>query len=137
MDIPEGFLPETGTDPAEDLIGPFYLKRDNECLTAGMRVSAKHCNGMQTVHGGVLMTFADFALCAHARYQTEDKHIVTVSLNAEFVDGAPKGTWLESNTEIVRRTNRLTFVQGTILCSEQGSEPYPVLSFSGVGKRVK
>lgn len=132
MVIPDGFLLETGTDPAEDLIGPFYLIRDGERTTAGLRIEAKHCNGMETIHGGVLMTFADFALCAHARYLTEDQHIVTVSLNTEFVDGAPIGSWIESRSQIIRRTNRLVFVQGLIHCEEK-----PLLTFSGIGKRIK
>ena len=129
---PAGFSIETGTDPAEDLIGPFYLNRDGEKTIAGMRVEAKHCNGMETVHGGVLMTFADFALCAHARYLTDDQHIVTVTLNTEFVDGAPIGSWLESRSEIIRRTHRLVFVQGLIHCNHK-----PLLTFSGIGKRIR
>ena len=130
--IPAGFLPETGTDPAEDLCGPFYLSRQPDQITAGMRVEHKHCNGMQTVHGGILMTFADFALCAQARYQTTDRHIVTVSLNTEFVDTAPVDTWLTSAGMIVRRTNSLVFVQGVIQDGDRA-----ILMYNGIGKRIK
>ena len=90
-----------------------------------------HCNGMETVHGGVLMTFADFALCAQARFQSTDKHIVTVSLSTDFVDSAPCGSWLESRGEVTRRTGSLVFVQGIIHCSGK-----PVLSYGGIGKRI-
>lgn len=130
--IPEGFLPETGTDPAEDLCGPFYLRRDPTEITAGLLVEAKHCNGMQTIHGGILMTFADFALCAQARYQTDDAHILTVSLNTEFVDTAPIGSWLTSQGRVVRRTNSLVFVQGLVVDDDR-----PVLVYNGIGKRIK
>lgn len=130
--VPAGFQVEVGTDPAEDLCGPFYLNRDGSQITAGLRVAPQHCNGMQSVHGGILMTFADFALCAQARYQTDDAHIVTVSLNCEFLDTAPVGTWLESNGHIVRRSNRLVFVQGVI-----HDEGRPVLMYNGIGKRVR
>lgn len=128
---PPGFEIESGTDPAEDLCGPFYLRREGVQITAGMRVAPQHCNGMRSVHGGILMTFADFALCAQARYQTDDAHIVTVSLNCEFVDTAPLDSWLESDGRIVRRTHRLVFVQGTI--HDQGR---PVLMYNGIGKRI-
>ncbi|MEM7098871.1 MAG: PaaI family thioesterase [Pseudomonadota bacterium] len=130
--IPIGFKLESGTDPAEDMIGPFYLERTDDDIRAGMLVEARHCNGMQSVHGGVLMTFADFALCAQARFQTEDKHIVTVSLSTEFVDGAPVGSWLESAGTVIRRTGRLVFVQGVIQHNNT-----PVLTYSGIGKRVR
>ncbi len=132
ISIPEGFLPETGTDPAEDLCGPFYLNREPDQITAGLLVEHKHCNGMQTVHGGILMTFADFALCAQARYLTRDRHIITVSLSAEFVDTAPHGSWLTSKGQVVKRTNSLVFVQGVIQ-----DEDRPVVMYNGIGKRIK
>lgn len=131
MSTPANFKLETGTDPAEDMIGPFYLSREPGNLRAGMRVEDRHCNGMQSVHGGVLMTFADFALCAQARFETEDQHIVTVSMNTEFVDGAPLGAWLESDGEIVRRTRRLVFLRGIL-----HHDSKPVMIYSGIGKRI-
>ncbi|MFU8817408.1 MAG: PaaI family thioesterase [Pseudomonadales bacterium] len=130
MTVPDGFLPEVGTDPAEDLIGPFYLRRDAGDFAARLQVQQRHCNSMGNVHGGVLMTFADFALCAQARFGTDDDHIVTVSLNADFIDSAPADAWLQSRGEVVRRTRSLAFVQGQIL-----HEGRPVLAYSGIGKR--
>ena len=131
IDAPPDFQLEAGTDPAEDLCGPFYLRRAGDTLTAGMRVLDKHCNSMASIHGGILMMFADFALCAQARYGTDDKHIVTVSLNTEFVDGAPAGAWLASRGEVVRRTRRLVFVQGIIHEADR-----PVLTYNDIGKRI-
>ena len=129
-DIPPGFLPETGTDPAEDHIGPFYLRRDTAQFSAGFLPEAHHGNSMGMVHGGVLMTLADFAMCAQARFDTTDVNIITVSLNVEFVDGAEVGEWLHSEGAVVRRTGSLVFVQGRLY---QGRDA--VLSYSGVGKR--
>ena len=132
VEIPPGFLLETGTDPAEDLCGPFYLHRDGENVTAGMLVEARHCNGMHSIHGGILMTFADFALCAQARYLTTDQHIVTVSLKTDFVDGADVGSWLHSDGEVIKRTGSLVFVQGMIRHGDRA-----ICSYSGVGKRKR
>ncbi|MEM9620743.1 MAG: PaaI family thioesterase [Pseudomonadota bacterium] len=131
-EIPPGFALESGTDPAEDMIGPFYLARLETDIHAGMRVEPRHCNGMASVHGGVLLTFADFALCAQARYLSGDRHIVTVSLNSEFLDTAPVGAWLSTTGEVSRRTGRLVFVRGMI-----HHEGTPVLAYSGIGKRIK
>ncbi|MFN7674210.1 MAG: PaaI family thioesterase, partial [bacterium] len=55
-----------GSDPFETLTGPFYMKP----LPEGGYICAfmpeeRHCNGMGNIHGGCLMTFADFALFAH------------------------------------------------------------------------
>ncbi len=128
--VPAGFELDIGTDPAEDHIGPFYLRRDAASFAAGLRVEARHCNSLSTVHGGVLMTMADYALCAQARYGTEDTNIVTVSLHTEFVAGADAGSWLHSEGEVIRRTGSLVFVQGCLK-----SEDIVLLTYSGVGKR--
>ncbi len=129
-EVPQGFLPETGTDPAEDHIGPFYLRHDPVAFAAGFLPAAHHGNNMGMVHGGVLMTMADFALCAQARYDTTDLHIVTISLNVEFLQAAKVGQWLHSEGTVTQRTGAMVFVQG---CLYQRQEP--VLSYSGVGKR--
>ncbi len=128
--IPAGFLPETGTDPAEDYIGPFYLRRSDDNFAAGLLIETRHCNSLGTVHGGVLMTMADFAFCAQARYGTEDTNIITVSLHTDFVAGAGVGSWLESRGEVTRRTGSLVFVQGCLVCRDT-----TLLTYSGVGKR--
>lgn len=129
-EVPAGFLPETGTDPAEDHIGPFYLRRDPAAFSAGLLTEPHHGNSMGIVHGGVLMAMADFALCAQARYGTEDDHIVTVTLTTDFVAGAEVGGWLHSEGQVVRRTGTLVFVQGKLL-----QDDTTVLAYSGVGKR--
>ena len=123
--VPAGFLPETGTDPAEDYIGPFYLRRSDENFAAGLLIEPRHCNSLGTVHGGVLMTMADFAFCAQARYGTEDTNIITVSLHTEFIAGAEIGSWLESRGEVIRRTGSLVFVQGCLACAFSGLMPFP------------
>ena len=86
---PEGFLIAEGTDPAEDLIGPFYLKRSDSHCETGLYTESRHTNKLGTVHGGVLMTFADYTLCAVGKTGSNDDSIVTVSLTTEFVRAAP------------------------------------------------
>ena len=128
--IPQGFLPETGTDPAEDHIGPFLLRRHETEFAAGFMPEPHHGNNMSIVHGGVLMTMADFALCAQARYGTSDLNIITVSLNVEFLAATQVGQWVQSEGAVTRRTGSLVFVQGLLKQAET-----VVLSYSGVGKR--
>src|SRR3546814_5703140 len=43
--------------------GPLWGRIDDDGLPVmGFRVEARHCNPMQTCHGGMLMTFADMLL---------------------------------------------------------------------------
>ena len=132
---PEGFILAEGTDPAEDLIGPFYMKRymkrEGEHCATGLITGERHTNKMGTVHGGVLMTFADYTLCAVGKTGSDDESIVTVSLTTDFVRAAPAGGWLSGEASISRRTRSLVFVQGR-LCHD-GSV---VMTFSGIGKRI-
>ena len=52
-----------GEDPFEDLTGPFYYRRDdNGRLVCAFKAEKKHMNGGGFMHGGCLMTFADYAL---------------------------------------------------------------------------
>ncbi len=68
MIFPGTMIEQSGFDPAEDHIGPFFYgpKSSPEFGCYGVQLEAKHCNTMGSVHGGVLMTFADFALCMAA-----------------------------------------------------------------------
>ena len=56
-----------GGDPFEDLAGPFYYRiGDDGRPVCAFRAEAKHMNGGGFMHGGCMMTFADFALFALA-----------------------------------------------------------------------
>ena len=71
-DIPPGFELETGTDPAEDHIGPFYVRRDPTRFATGLLTYEVHCNVMGTVHGflrlGRLVPSAQDALSGAAHF---------------------------------------------------------------------
>ncbi len=134
--VPPQFAPATGSDPAEDHIGPFYLWRDESCeppvCEAGMITAPHHTNVLDMVHGGVLMTFADYTFCAVSKTGTSDKAIITVSLTTEFLQSAPAGVWLHGYGAVTRRTGSLVFAQGR-LC--HGADT--LLTYSGVGKRMR
>ena len=132
---PPGFEADQSDDVAEETIGPYYVnynhKKDSTLVATGMISKPHHANSMGTVHGGVLMTFADFTLCAFGRDGSGDAHIVTVSLTTEFVRAAPVGVWLHASGEVVRRTGSLVFVQGRLYHNTEA-----ILTYSGVGKRI-
>lgn len=136
-----GWWKWAGTDPFEEGTGPFFVKRDARGLMTGFRPEAKNLNGFGSVHGGALLTFADFSLFIVAAADGEEMQGVTVTLNCEFVSAAQAGDLLTARGECVRAGGSLVFARGTILrVAENGGADgaeEAVLSFSGTIKRAK
>ena len=133
MSFPGTMIVQTGFDPAEDHIGPFYFEpKDSDGFGGyGFQLKATHCNAMGSVHGGVLMTFADFALCMAATDHYETETCVTVSFSCEFLRGADLGQIISCQPRINRKTGSLVFVSGE--CVVDGDACF---SFSSVVKRL-
>ena len=130
-DIPEGYKSLTGVSPAEDYIGPFYYRKSDQGLNMGFRASAQNCNGIGTVHGGVLMCFADYVVTMLALSGVKE-NCATISFTSDFVSAARLDDWVEGRGEVVRRSGSMTFVSGQLLVS--GSV---VLTFQAVLRRLK
>ena len=119
-------------DPYEEQTGPFYRRRTTDGrLQCAFRVAKKHLNNSGFVHGGCLMTFADFSLFWIAQEHTHGVTAVTVSFNSEFVNSAREGDLLQANGEVVRAASSLTFVRGLITSADK-----PVLNFSAIVKKI-
>ncbi|MEM7491893.1 MAG: PaaI family thioesterase [Pseudomonadota bacterium] len=111
--------------------GPFYFRKDEHGPVAAFRSERKHMNAGGVMHGGALMTFADFALFALAHDGVlDDGYGVTVAFNCEFLAGAPENAWIEARGEIVGGGRSITFVRGIVKADDT-----PVLNFSGTIKR--
>ena len=94
--------------------GPFYLKREpGGSVRAAFRAEAKHMNSLGHMHGGAMMTFADFFTFALAD-PSEEEATVTVSLNSEFVRGAVVGDLVEATGEVVKKGRNLVFTRGML-----------------------
>jgi acyl-coenzyme A thioesterase PaaI-like protein len=124
-----------GGDPFEDLAGPFYCRIDE----AGERVCAfraehKHMNGGLFMHGGCVMTFADFCLFWIAREALGTGPSVTATFNGEFVGTARVGELVECRGEVVKAGRSMIFVRGIISNASQDGEP--MMSFSSVLKKT-
>jgi uncharacterized protein (TIGR00369 family) len=129
----DGWTLIRGGDPFEDLSGPFYMRDEVDGRRrSAFRAEAKHLNGSGNLHGGCLMTFADFSLFMIAHQALAGVDSVTVSLNGEFVGPAREGDLIESVGEVIRAGRSLVFVRGVI---STGGEP--MLSFSGVVKKLR
>jgi acyl-coenzyme A thioesterase 13 len=121
-----------GSDPYETLTGPFHMRfLEDGNVECGTIPAQEHCNGGGAIHGGFLMTFADFAIFAIAYDALDRTPAVTLSLTSEFLSAGKPGVMMTCRGEVLRRTRKMIFARGII---EQEGEP--VLSFTGILKRI-
>jgi acyl-coenzyme A thioesterase PaaI-like protein len=83
------------------------------------------------LHGGCLMTFADFALFWIAYDELRGTGAVTASFSSEFIDSAREGELIEATGEVLRSTRSMIFARGLISSGNR-----PLLSFSGILKKL-
>jgi uncharacterized protein (TIGR00369 family) len=121
------------SDPFELHAGPFYSRRDeNGQMVCAFRAERKHMNGGGFMHGGCLLTFADYALFAIGDAALQGSGSVTASLSGEFIDTAVEGDLVEARGEVVRGGKSLVFIRGTVTVAERA-----VLTFTGIVKKTK
>jgi len=129
-DIPSHYRHWVG-DKAEDYIGPFFFTMEGEHPRTAFRVQEHHCNAHDSVHGGILMAFADYTLCLGAN-GGESESVATVSCNSEFTAPAYKGALVQGRGEVIRRGGSMVFVRCELLVDET-----VVLMSSAVIKRIR
>ena len=99
---------------------------------AAFRAKVKHMNQGGVVHGGCLMTFADFPLFAIAAEELgEGGYGLTVAFTSEFLSGAKEGQLIESRGEVLRAGGSLIFVRGVVTADGK-----PCLNYSATLKRL-
>lgn len=116
--VPDGFTLLVSNNPCWDNFGHIYADRARQLM--GFRVAPHHCNGVQSLHGGALATFADMQLLALAEY-TGDRaqHVPTISLTIDYIGPAMVGDWVEAKITVDRVTRRLLFVRALITTGDQ------------------
>jgi uncharacterized protein (TIGR00369 family) len=119
-------------DTFESHNGPFWHRLDDDGkVRCAFRIEKKHLNGLRAVHGGCMMTFADYCLFAIASRELQAP-AVTVAFACEFLDAAVEGELVEATGEVTRAGRSLIFVRGMLKSGER-----PLFTFSGTIKRVK
>ena len=130
----------TPPDPFEDHTGPFYFKVEGDARKAGsvhcvLPTEGRHANYAGGVHGGAILTFADYALCLVAGRAadggTNSSFAMTVSIAVEFLSAGKVGMPLEAAGEPLQVTGRMAFARGSI--TQQGKI---VALWSGVVRHV-
>ncbi len=128
----EGYATDPGHDPAEDHIGPFYFRNTDAGYLFAFKADDRHCNVTGIVHGGVLMTFADYSACMEATDNYADENCVTISFNCEFVSAGEIGELMECRARITRKTGSMVFSTGEVFSNGE-----TLLTFSSVMKRLR
>jgi uncharacterized protein (TIGR00369 family) len=120
-----------GADPFETANGPFCFRVDAGRVRCGFEPRREHLNGGGSIHGGALMSFADFSLFAIAHNALANAHAVTLTCNSEFLSAGRLGAIVEAHGEVLRETRSLIFVRGLVT-----QDSSPLLAFSGTLKKI-
>lgn len=127
-------------DPFEDHVGPFYFRIAGDARQANsvhcvLPTLPRHGNYVGGVHGGAILTFADYALCLVAGRAadggTNSSFAMTVSIAVEFLDAGRIGPPLEATGEPLQVTGRLAFARGSLT-----QEGRTIALWSGVVRHV-
>lgn len=96
--------------------GPIWrLPAEGEVYRFALPVIDKHMNGSGSVHGGLLMTFADISMSQSSRAATGAQSCSTVSLTCDFVGPGKAGDILESRVRVTRKTRTMVFLSADIV----------------------
>jgi uncharacterized protein (TIGR00369 family) len=120
-------------DPFETHVGPLCYKVGSDGrVRCAFEPKREHLNGGGAVHGGALMSFADFSLfcIAHAAL-SGGVNSVTLTMNSEFIAAGRLGSWIEAEGEVLKQTRSLIFIRGLVTQNQA-----PVLAFSGTLKKL-
>jgi len=120
-----------GSDPFETVNGPFYFRNDAGRVTSAFPPRREHLNGGGTIHGGALMSFADFTLFAIAHDLLAGERAVTLTFSSEFIGAGDLSDVIEAHGEVLRATRSVIFVRGLVTQVSR-----PLLAFSGTLKKI-
>ena len=115
----DGWTRMSGTH-FNETAGPYWVRQGGAGRQVGLLSEEGHGNGhVGTVHGGVLMTFADIALGIGVVDAAHTRDCVTLQLQMQFVAAAKIGSFLTCKPELVRGTSQIVFMRGLIMAGDR------------------
>lgn len=108
-------------DGFSGVIDPIWERGSLADLELGFVAQPGHSNGrhMGTVHGGLLMTFADIALGYKVVKTLGEPRCATAQLQLHFVAAGRTGEFVICRPEIIKRTSQLVFMRGLIAVDDK------------------
>ena len=100
-------------------IGVPWAKRVGDAWRYAMLTAQDHANPQGSVHGGILMTFADHALGVYAWEAAKRAPCVTIQLNTHFLAPVGPGDFVELQGDVTRATRGLVFVRGILSAGDR------------------
>jgi uncharacterized protein (TIGR00369 family) len=100
--------------------GPIWrIAPEGEVRRFALPVTDKHLNSAGSVHGGVLMTFADVSMSQTSRAVSGAESCSTVSLTCDFVGPGKLGDVLECRVRVTRQTRTMVFMSADIVAGNR------------------
>ncbi len=119
-------------EPFDGRAGPFFHRHDADGgVRCAFRAEQGHTNGLGRVHGGCLLTLADYCMFAVATTHLHDSNLVTATLNSEFVSAGIQGDLIEATGEVIKAGRTMVIVRGIVSVRAK-----PLLTFSGTMVRI-
>lgn len=113
-------------------IGPFYQKPQGEGFIRALQLKDMHLNPEGVVHGGVLLSFADYVIYrAIGDVTGHQMKFATIQLNSQFLAAAKAGDVLYGEGRIVRQTRSVIFAEGRLYTKQRD-----ILTASGIWKII-
>ena len=117
---PDDFEPYPNQGPFLEHVGPIMVRKGEGELVLGVQTEERHANHRGTVQGGLLSTFADFALGRAIENDAEDgKDRATVSLTVDFIKPAKPGDWIEALMKVDRVGGTLSFADCSLTVGDR------------------
>jgi acyl-coenzyme A thioesterase PaaI-like protein len=141
--VNESSIPQVAYNPTKEgweedhtgafltLVGPIWRKSEGKSISYGFVGQPKHGNHRGIIHGGMIMSFADYAIGMTAAREGGNSS-VTIQLDIQFVSAAEIGEFITSRQELVRKTTALFFMRGEVVAGTR-----VVATASGIWKAVK
>ncbi len=128
-EVPAGFRVMDLSGGFEELVGPFYFRKEDDGVVFAVRALQKHANPNGVIHGGMLMTLADHTMGAMVWHSIGRRPCATISMEGQFLAGGKVGDWIEARAEFTRQGRSLVFVRGRLTVGER-----TLLTASGIWK---
>jgi len=91
--------------------GPYYHRAVESGAEQAFHATARHCNAVGLVHGGMLSAFLD-GLLAGAAHRATQASPITMHLSVDFLDMGRAGDWILGEARVTRATRDIAFVEG-------------------------
>lgn len=133
----EGYVTHHGDDPFEEAIGPFCWKEGEDGMpTCAFVVQRQNLNDDGMVHGGCLMSFADFAIFRFSRGHRDEGPSVTLNFSSDFTSAAYEGEFVECTGEVIHSTGNFVFLRGDVFTHRKGKRVV-ILSYKATIKKFR